>query len=252
MRLIVLSDIHGNLEAFTAVLAWVDRTFSGPAAPDRIISLGDNIGYGPDPNGVMELICDRKIVSVLGNHEMAVVNPAFLACFNPVARKAADHTHTHLKPAFKKIIEGWPQSLVVGDLCFVHGSPPASAFVYLFQLSDVIVQRKMEAMEQWICFAGHTHDLELIVLENGVLTRKDLNPGAVLLDRRNKYIVNAGSVGQPRDTDPCAKAVVFDTKTGRLEVVFVPYDCHATANKIRKTTIPDVYADKLLKWSLNK
>ena len=249
MRLIILSDIHANLEAFTEVLAWVDRTFSGRAAPDRIISLGDNIGYGPDPNGVMEIICERNILSVLGNHEMAVINPAFLACFNPVAKKAANHTLSHLRPAFKQIIEGWSPSLVVGNLRFVHGSPPASPFVYLFQLSDVILQRKMEAMDQWVCFAGHTHDLELIVLANGDLTRQDLNQGETALDRQNKYIVNAGSVGQPRDVDPCAKAVVFDTETGRLEVVFVPYDYHTTAMKIRRTAIPNVYADKLLKRS---
>lgn len=247
MRLIVLSDIHANLEAFTEVLAWVDRSSQGRAGPDRIISLGDNIGYGPDPNGVMELICERNILSVLGNHEMAVINPAFLACFNPVAKKAADHTRSHLRPAFKKVIERWPQSLIVENLCFVHGSPPESPFVYLFQLSDVILQRKMEAMDQWVCFTGHTHDLELIVLDSADLIHQELGRGKIFLDRQNKYIVNAGSVGQPRDGNPCAKIVVFDTETGELEVVFVPYDYHTTAMKIRRTAIPDVYADKLLK-----
>ncbi|ACN16331.1 serine/threonine protein phosphatase [Desulforapulum autotrophicum HRM2] len=247
MRLIILSDIHANLEAFTEVLAWVDRSFQGREVPDRIISLGDNIGYGPDPNGVMEIICERNILSVLGNHEMAVLNPAFLACFNPVAKKAADHTRSHLLPAFKQVFGGWSQSLVVENLLFVHGSPPESPFVYLFQLSDVILQRKMEAMDQWVCFTGHTHDLELIVLDNGNLTHQELGQGEIFLDRQKKYIVNAGSVGQPRDGNPSAKIVVFDMETGRLEVVFVPYDCHTTAMKIRRTSIPDVYADKLLK-----
>ncbi len=247
MRLIVLSDIHANLEAFTEVLAWVDRSFQGGSGPDRIISLGDNLGYGPDPNGVMEILCDRNIPSVLGNHEMAVLNPDFLACFNPVAKIAADHTRSHLLPVYRRVIEGWSKSMVVDNLHFVHGSPPESPFVYLFQLSDIILQRKMEALDRWVCFTGHTHDLGLIVLDNGTLTRQDLGQGEIFLDRRNKYIVNAGSVGQPRDGNPCAKLVVFDTETGRLEVVFVPYDCHTTAMKIRRTAIPDVYADKLLK-----
>lgn len=272
MRLIVLSDIHGNLEAFNEVLAWADQAFTGQALSyqfpsgqlcsdqvlpgkasyeqplyDRIVTLGDNIGYGPDPNAVMEKICERNILSVLGNHEMALINPAFLASFNPVAREAGLHTRNHVLPAFKRIIEGWSKSMVLGDIRFVHGTPPESPFLYLFQLSDVIVQRKMEAMDQWVCFVGHTHSLGLIVLEKGIVIHQSLNQGKIILDQHKKYIVNAGSVGQSRDGNPCAKALFFDTKTGELEVVFIPYDYHTTAMKIRKSSIPDVYADKLSK-----
>ncbi len=251
MRLIILSDIHANLEAVIEVFAHVNRTFQGGwRAFDRIISLGDNLGYGPDPNSVMEIVEERNILSVLGNHEMAVISPSFLATFNPVAQKAAVHTEENLLPRFKRLIKGWPQSMVVEDLLFVHGVPPDSPFVYLFQLSDVILKRKMQAMDQWICFVGHTHELGLIILDkNGTLTHQDLNKGEILLDRQKKYIVNAGSVGQPRDENPCAKALLFDTETRRLEVLFVPYDYHTTAMKIRKTAIPEVYADKLLKRS---
>ena len=206
--------------------------------------------YGPDPNAVMEIIAERNIQSVIGNHEMVIVSPSFLATFNPVAQKAAGHTRENLLPEFKRLIEGWPKSLIVENLLFVHGSPPDSPFVYLFQLSDVILKRKMRAMDQWICFVGHTHELGLIILDNNdTLTHQELGQGEILLDRRKKYIVNAGSVGQPRDENPCAKALVFDTETRRLEVLFVPYDYHTTAMKIRKTAIPEVYADKLLKNS---
>ena len=251
MRLIILSDIHANLEAFTEVLSHVDRTFQGGlTAFDQIVTLGDNIGYGPDPNAVMKIIVERNILSVLGNHEMAVISPTFIRTFNPNARKAVIFTQENLLPEFKQAMEGWSKSLVVGNLRFVHGAPPDSPFVYIFQLSDAILKRKMRAMDQWICFVGHTHELGLITLDsNDTLTHQKLGQGEILLDRRRKYIVNAGSVGQPRDENPCAKAVVFDTKTRRLEVLFVPYDNHATAMKIRKTSIPDTYADKLLKYS---
>jgi predicted phosphodiesterase len=251
MRLIILSDIHANLEAFTEVLAHVDRKFQGGVtAFDRIVALGDNIGYGPDPNAVMEIIVERNILSVLGNHEMAVLSPSFATTFNPTAQKAVAHTLENLLPDYKSLIKRWSKSLIVENLRFVHGVPPDSPFVYLFQLSDLILKRKMRGMDQWICFAGHTHELGLITLDsNDTLTHQELGQGQILLDRRKKYIVNAGSVGQPRDENPCAKALVFDTKTGRLEVLFVPYDYHTTAMKIRRTSIPEVYADKLLQRS---
>lgn len=242
MLVTILSDIHGNLEALNEVLAWVDRI-----RPDRIISLGDNIGYGPDPNGVMEEVCRRGIPSVKGNHEMAVADPAFLVCFNPVSREAVTHTFKHLSRPFKEAIARMPKHLVLEELRFVHGVPPASPFVYLFQLSDKRLASKIQAMDQWICFTGHTHDLELIAWDGHTLTRRELMAGETLLSRQKKYIVNAGSVGQPRDGDPSAKALSFDTETGLLTVEFIPYDFHATAAKIRKSGIPDVYAEKLSK-----
>jgi len=242
MVVIVLSDIHGNMEALTEVLAWVDRI-----RPDRVISLGDNVGYGPDPNGVMEEICRRKISSVLGNHEMAVINPLFLACFNPVARKAAEHTLANLAQPFKEAMAQWPKRLVVENLSFVHGAPPASPLLYLFQLTDSNLKNKMEAMEEWICFAGHTHDLELISWDGELLVHGELMEGEIFLDRKKKYIVNIGSVGQPRDGNPCAKGVLFDTKTGLLRVEFIPYDYEITAAKILGAGIPAVYAEKLSK-----
>lgn len=242
MLVTILSDIHGNLEALNEVLAWVDRI-----RPDRVISLGDNIGYGPDPNGVMEEICRRKIPSVKGNHEMAVVDPAFLVCFNPVAIEAVTHTINHLSRPFREAMARWPKRLVLEELSFVHGVPPASPFVYLFQLSDRRLASKIKAMDQWVCFTGHTHDLELIDWDGHTLTHQALGQGETVLSRQKKYIVNAGSVGQPRDGDPCAKALSFDTETGRLTVEFIPYDFHATAAKIREAGIPAIYAEKLSK-----
>lgn len=236
----ILSDIHGNLEALQAVLPRVDRIF-----PDFIISLGDNIGYGPDPNRVMQEICQRKISSVLGNHEMAIVNPSFMACFNPVSRKAAEHTLGHLSGAYKKIINQWSRNMVLENLGFVHGVPPSSPFIYLFQLTASNLKKRMEAMEQWVYFAGHTHDLKLIAWDGETIQHRELKRGTIVLDRRKKYIVNAGSVGQPRDGDPRAKWLSFDTLTGELTVDFVPYDHGKTAAKILEAGIPAVFAEKL-------
>ena len=240
MLVTILSDIHGNLEALNEVLARVDRI-----GPDRVVSLGDNIGYGPDPNGVMAEICRRKIASVKGNHEMAVADPKFLACFNPVAKKAVIHTLKHLSRPFQEAITRWPKHLVLEELRFVHGVPPSSPFVYLFQLPYKRLVSKIKAMEQWICFAGHTHDLELIEWEGRTLNRCKLGAGETILSKQKKYIVNAGSVGQPRDGDPRAKALSFDTETGRLSVTFIPYDFQVTAAKIMEAGIPAVYAERL-------
>ena len=240
MKLVVLTDIHANLEAFKAILNEI-----GTINPDRIISLGDNVGYGADPEQVMLLLKQTNIESVLGNHEFAVVNEKFINWFNPTAQIAVNYTKTHLSPESVATIKTYKKSLVIHDIRFVHGAPPNAVSVYLFQLSDEKLMRNLDKMDEMICFAGHTHDLGLIEYDGKMLSRKPLKKGITQLSRDYKYIVNTGSVGQPRDGDNSAKFILFDTETYSIDVRYVPYDFKVAAGKIIDAGLPVTYADKL-------
>ncbi|MFH1153316.1 MAG: metallophosphoesterase family protein [Pseudomonadota bacterium] len=243
MKSCILSDIHGNLEAFTAVLADLDNRKE--PLPDTIISLGDVIGYGPDPEAAMALIISRGITSVLGNHEMAVVHPRYMRWFNPVSRIAVEHSLNHLSPESMDLIRTFPINLVVERMLFVHGVPPQSPFIYLFQITDTAVMKRLDSLDQDVVFVGHTHELALVEYTGRCVNRMDLDQGRTLLKPGSRYIVNAGSVGQPRDGNPSAKYLVYDTRTRELDIRFVPYDHTATAAKILDQGLPAQFAEKL-------
>jgi len=241
MKLAILSDIHGNLEALTAVINRLE-TYT----VDQIISLGDNIGYGPNPNEVMDLLAQKKIKSILGNHEMVVKHPRFITWFNPVAQKSVKNTNEALSPHHIKTIHTFKKHMVKENLRFVHGVPPHSPFLYPFQLSDKALARKISALAQPICFCGHTHELELIECTCHVeLIRHPLSQGLQTLKKNSKYLINAGSVGQPRDANKDAKVILYESLTHTIEVLYVPYPYPVTMQKIRDAGLPESFATKL-------
>lgn len=240
MKLAVLSDIHGNLEAFQAVLDAI-----APPGIDMIVSLGDNIGYGPDSEAVVTKIRNRNIASVLGNHEMAVKNNQNLAWFNPVAKRALAIAQSQLSDTSLAWIKQLPRYLVTAGLRFVHGVPPDSAFLYLFQVPENKLIQKLAQSDEPICFVGHTHELGIISWDGTRLGKENAAPGTYLLEPDRQYIINAGSVGQPRDGTSGAKFVLFDTQTLELTLKSVSYPFEATQKKIIAAGIPEMYADRL-------
>ncbi len=244
MKIAVISDIHGNLEAFVQVLKTIDSV-----SADCIISLGDNIGYGPDPEAVMALIRQYHILSVLGNHEMVLRDRRFLKWFNPEAKKNIRPTHKLLSANSIHAIHQFPKALVVQNTRFVHGCPEQSPFLYLFQLGLSRLKTLMARMAQPICFVGHTHELGLKVYDPVLdrLEEKILGEGTQVLDPGFRYIINAGSVGQPRDTNRDAKLVLFDSKTLTLDVFYIPYDYQTTIKKIRQVGFSETFAERLMK-----
>ncbi len=241
MNLAIISDIHGNLEALTAVL---ERLQS--CAVDRIISLGDNIGYGPNPNEVMGMLAREKVESILGNHEMVIKHPRFLNWFNPVARNSVVKTTADLSLKHVKSIHTHETAMVKDALRFVHGVPPRSPFLYPFQLSDRLLAKKISDMGQSICFCGHTHELEIIECTNhGKLQRRPLARQGEALNRKYRYLINAGSVGQPRDSNKDAKVLIYHTRSHSIEVIYVPYPYKVTMQKIIDAGLPESFANKL-------
>jgi predicted phosphodiesterase len=240
VRLAVISDIHGNLEAFREVLADIDQ-----AQVDAVACLGDNIGYGPEPEAVVSLLCERSIPSVMGNHELAIVAPGYRACMNPLALESLLLTEELLSEKSRDFIHTLKPSMHFhGSLC-VHGCPPDSVTTYLFELSRAAFKELLLELSERVCFVGHTHDLQVICFDGQAVHIAPLRRGMITLGQANKYMINVGSVGQPRDGNNNAKYVIWDNVSETLEVRFIPYDISVTADQILKLGFPKFNAERL-------
>jgi predicted phosphodiesterase len=240
MRLAVLSDIHGNLEALTAVLRDLDAQ-----GIDETVSLGDNIGYGADSEAVVELVRGRGIKSVMGNHENGLIEPAVLRWFNPGAREVLLKTRDMLSDDSIRWLGGLPASMSLHGCRLVHGFPPSSITTYLFEASDAQIQRTMQELPEELSFCGHTHELLYYRLNSEGLKRFGIGRLSVELAPGERMLVNAGSVGQPRDGDPHAKYLIWDSRERVLTPRFVAYNIPGAQEKIRALKFPDYYADRL-------
>ncbi len=240
MKLAVISDIHGNFEALQKVLADMNTVDIGD-----IVCLGDCIGYGPEPEQVLAEVIKNNIPTTLGNHEMAVCNSQYLKWFNPNARTSIEKTMTMLSGASTRFIQSLPCSHVVGHCRCVHGYPPDSVREYLFQKAPHALIKTFKAMSESICFVGHTHDLELVHFDGRQVERWPLKQGIMSLDTQYQYIINVGSVGQPRDGDNSAKYAIYDTERHELEIRFVAYDIAETVAKIKAAGLPESHANRL-------
>ncbi|MCF8098095.1 MAG: metallophosphatase family protein [Desulfarculaceae bacterium] len=242
MRLAVLSDIHGNLEAYTAVLADVDQ-----AGADQTALLGDIVGYGPDPEACVELTRELGLPSVVGNHELGMTKRAALTWFNPTARRSLEQNMEMLSQDSLEWLAALPIFLILGDCRLVHGAPPDSPRTYYFELNREEILRRMGLIDEPVCLVGHSHELGMAHLPaSGGLERLTLGQGFSRLKPSDRYLINVGAVGQPRDGDNRAKYVIVDHQEGTLEVRYVKYDIQATVDKIRRLGLPDFNADRLL------
>ncbi|HMS17563.1 MAG TPA: metallophosphoesterase family protein [Planctomycetota bacterium] len=241
-RFAIISDIHSNLEALTEVLKEIDRR-----QHETIYCLGDVVGYGPDPEACSDLVRSRCERTIRGNHDEALFSGA--ERFNPFARSAIRFTRERLKPGILRgrvaterweWLRGLPMMFRRGQAIFVHGSPrdPVNEYVYqedVYFNAEPKLQEIFSATEQ-IVFCGHTHvpvyirsDLKTIV-PTGECFEHQIEP-------EFKYIINCGSVGQPRDRDPRACWVEVEGDTVRHHRV--PYDFSTTAGKIQKIALLD-------------
>ncbi|MCU0598650.1 MAG: metallophosphatase family protein [Desulfobacterales bacterium] len=241
MKFAILSDIHGNATALKKVLKDLE---SFPV--DLVISLGDNIGYGPEPEEVVNLIRERNIPSVIGNHELAINRPRFLSWFNPSAKTSLEKTKRLLSKSTLSYISKLSYCMVLNKCRFVHGFPPGSATIYLFELPDEKIKNAFQKMREWVCFLGHTHLLEIIAHDGVNISKRRLEEEVVELDITKKYLINVGSVGQPRDGNNQAKYVLWDTDSRLLTVRYVAYDISDTVKKIYRAGLPEQHAWRLM------
>lgn len=241
MKIAVISDIHGNASAFREVLSNIQK-----ASVDEIFCLGDNIGYGPEPEEVMTMLLAHHIPSVIGNHELAVKNPNFLSWFNPAARISLQKTMALLSTATHRYIESLPDYMSVHGCRLVHGFPPDSPTLYLFEITEEGMKTAMQEMTEQVCFVGHTHELVMISYDGQEIARRPLKRETIKLDPDKKYIINVGSVGQPRDGNNYAKYAIWDTDAKELAINYVPYNINETVSKIYEAGLPEQHAWRLL------
>lgn len=240
MKIAILSDIHGNFEAMREVLADADRQ-----GVDHMLCLGDCIGYGPEPEAVMAEVRRRAIPSIIGNHEMAVLDRVHLNWFNPMARTSLEKTFTLLSAESMDFIKCLPYYQVLFGCRCVHGYPPDSAQTYLFQKAAPELRQAFSSMAEPICFIGHTHNLELIHFDGRQVERRVLSEGITNLAPNDRYMINVGSVGQPRDGTNHAKYIIWDQDRSCIEVRFVAYNIAATVAKIEAAGLPLSHAKRL-------
>ncbi len=236
----MFSDVHGNLDAFVEVMADMNAS-----RVDEMFCLGDNVGYGPEPEQVLQVFRREKIPSVLGNHDMACIDESTLDWFNPVAAESLRITTGMLSADSFHFLNCLEKAIVHRGCRFVHGFPPDSPITYLFQISRENMLRTMTEMSERICFVGHTHELRIVEFDGKKTEYSIMKEGVIRLKTGYRYIVNIGSVGQPRDGNNNAKYVVWDTETDELEVRFVPYDIAAVVDKILAAGLPKSHAARL-------
>ncbi len=236
----IISDIHGNLDAFEAVLGDIETL-----SITEIFSLGDNIGYGPEPEAVIQRLAALKIPSVLGNHELAVTDPSELDWFNPVARESLRKTVAMLSENSIELIQHFPYCRVQDAVRFVHGFPPDSPVVYQFQASTEEIEQTFATHDEHLFFTGHTHYPEIIEYIDGQIGRYEFPEGVRQLNPNGRYIVNVGSVGQPRDGNNNAKYVVCDPDRHTVELRYIAYDVETVVEKILAAGLPESHATRL-------
>jgi predicted phosphodiesterase len=240
MRLAVFSDVHGNWEALKKVLADMDRN-----RIDSLFCLGDCVGYGPEPEEVIREIRALKIPVLMGNHELGLVDPSYLSWFNKPTRISLRITRRLLSEESLNYFKGLRPFLLDQDCRFVHGFPPDSITTYLYEVPDQEIHRIMTALPERICFVGHTHDLHLIASEGQGIPYLPFKRGLFSLREGGKYLINVGSVGQPRDGNNQAKYVIWDNRASTLELRYVTYNIAKTAERILGLDFPEYNARRL-------
>lgn len=243
MRLAILTDIHGNRGAFQAVLA--DVALRGV---DRIVLLGDIVGYGPDPEFCADKAADlvsHGAIALRGNHDEALARPDPGMSRN--ARLAIDWTRPRLTSAQIDFLSNLPLQAEEGDALFVHASPqdPAS---WIYINSHLRAVGAFQSCRARLIFCGHVHLPQLFSMELSGTVRETRIPfGRPLpLIRSRRWLAVVGAVGQPRDRNPAAGYAILDRESGELTFRRVPYDCGATATRLRQAGLPEALALRLL------
>ncbi len=235
MRYLVISDIHANLAAFEAVL-------NDAGDVDGVWCLGDMVGYGPNPNECIACLRKTRHVCLAGNHDWAVLGKLDLRGFNLDARRANEWTQHALNPAARNYLQGLaPQRVELGKYTLVHGSPRQPIWEYV--LDPLTAELNFPLFNTSVCFVGHTHIPIVFHLpadaDDNHLCEVRLPSYDQAIDvSAGRWIVNPGSVGQPRDGNPHAAYGVLDPDANTFEYRRVEYDVAATQECMREANLP--------------
>lgn len=237
MRYALLADIHGNLEAFEAVLRDIDMS----GGVDEMWCLGDIVGYGPDPAACIALLRRHRHLCVAGNHDWGAIGRIDTSDFNADAAAACRWTGRQLSQGDIEYLDGLSTVETRGDFTLVHASPREPLSEYIFAAATAA--ESFRHFDTRYCLVGHSHVPCLFELAGEECRRLDM-PHVVSLGG-NRCIINPGSVGQPRDGDPRAGYAICDEDTLSIRHRRVPYDIAATQRRIVECGLPPALAERL-------
>jgi diadenosine tetraphosphatase ApaH/serine/threonine PP2A family protein phosphatase len=230
MKYAIISDIQANLEALTKALEIIDEE-----KPDEIVCLGDIVGYGANPNECVELVRSRCASVILGNHDAAAIDTSQASDFNPNARAAIKWTAGRLTDASRAFLASLPMTARTDGILFVHSSPEVpAAWNYVIDAADAA--GAMQYFDERLCFIGHTHVPGIFSIRGRAKT----------VTRDEKFIVNVGSVGQPRDGNPMLAFGMFDTAAWEYRQIRSWYDAEQAAVKIYEAGLPGQLGYRLM------
>jgi len=239
MRYGIFSDIHSNLEALEAVIAAYKKE-----SIEKYLCLGDIVGYAANPRECIKKVTGLNPVAVAGNHDWAAVNLFSPECFNPAAAQAVFWTRSRLEEKNKSFLRSLELVYQNEDLVLVHGTlDQPQGFNYM--TDGFVASESFKLMEGSVCFVGHTHLPGVFVQDKDGCTHYS-ESGYCQLKEDSKYIVNAGSVGQPRDGNPRATYCVYDTRKRKIWIKRIEYDVKAAREKILASGLPVFLGDRIL------
>jgi diadenosine tetraphosphatase ApaH/serine/threonine PP2A family protein phosphatase len=238
VRVAVISDIHANLHALEAVLEAIDAN-----PPDALWCLGDLTGYGPRPNEVVAVVRERAAISLVGNHDLGVLGRLDLEEFSPDAAVSARWTQTVLLDEHRTYLESLlPEAKAEGAELY-HASPRDPVWEYV--ITEETARDALELTVAPVVLVGHSHIALALTLSDGRLMG-DLAPGGTEAGlSEGRWLLNPGSVGQPRDGDPRAAWLELDLPSGQARFDRVPYDIARTQAEIRERVLPEALAERL-------
>ncbi|MGC8719900.1 MAG: metallophosphoesterase family protein [Thermodesulforhabdaceae bacterium] len=244
MKWAILSDIHSNVEALEAVLRDISTW-----RVDRIIHLGDLVGYNASPRECVELARQEGFQGVHGNHDLAALDLALSEGFNLLAYQAILFTRSELDDASRQYLERLPFCLILeGEIAFFHGSPENvnTYILNLYQAKRAFNYIAKQLLSVKIGFFGHTHVRRLWARDRvGKVRSIPVESDVIRIKDNEMYLINPGSVGQPRGRDNRAHYVIFDLSNRTVIFRSVPYDIHRAQQKILKAQLPEFLALRL-------
>ena len=233
MRVLVISDIHGNLTALDTVL-------DDAGEYDAVWCLGDLVGYGPDPNECVERVRGLPdLQCLIGNHDQAALGEIDLNLFNADARDAIAWTEAALTPETHAYLEALPEAVEIGKYTLVHGSPRQPVWEYV--LDKTVAAQNFPYFATPYCLVGHTHSPVIFtqLTDDTPVQEKRPRPGERLALERTRRILNPGSVGQPRDSNPEAAYAMLDFEAAVWETRRVAYDVAETQARMEGFALPE-------------
>lgn len=234
----IISDIHGNYEALKVCLDDIDQSPDG-----RIICLGDIVGYGAQPNECVDTIRERAELTVMGNHDASAIDDKSLEYFNQYAKEAMLWTRKTLRPENLDYLRSLPMTRTLDNMYLVHATPHnPEEWNYIFYLSDA--ELNFKAFEQQVCFVGHSH--QPVILEQDAHSKIYINrEGSTVIQDDGKYIINAGSVGQPRDLDPKLCYCIYNHETGEITLKRLDYPVEKAQGHMREAGLHPFLIERL-------